>query len=70
MLRTLGPTQVDDTIRLNANEAPNDDPFEANDLLIRYQASRNFGQTGYLTGQVVALVILDYLSPISQNGNN
>ena len=51
-------------------EMPNDDPFEANDLMIRYQRSKAFGQTGYLTSQVVALLILDYLSPISQNGNN
>lgn len=51
------------------DEMPNDDPFETNELMIRYQASKNFGQTGYLTSQVVALIILDYLSPISQNGN-
>jgi hypothetical protein len=51
-------------------EMPNDDPFEANDLMIRYQRSKGFGQRGYLTSQVVALIILDYLSPISQNGNN
>lgn len=51
------------------DEEPDDDPFRANELLIRYQQSRNFGQTGYLTSQVVALIILDYLSPISQHGN-
>jgi hypothetical protein len=52
-----------------ADEAPGDDPFRANELLILYQQSKNFGQTGHLTSQVVALIILDYLSPISQNGN-
>ncbi len=51
------------------DEAPNDDPFEANDLMIRYQESKNFGQTGYLTSQVVALIILDHLLPVAQNGN-
>jgi len=53
-----------------ADEAPDDDPFRANELLIRYQQSKDFGQIGYLTSQVVALIILDYLSPISQNGND
>ncbi|MCP4387480.1 MAG: hypothetical protein GY802_04230 [Gammaproteobacteria bacterium] len=52
------------------DEMPNDDPFETNELMIRYQESKDFGQTGYLTSQVVALIILDYLSPISQNGNH
>ena len=52
------------------DETPGDDPFRAHELLIRYQQSKNFGQTGYLTSQVVALIILDYLSPISQNGSD
>ncbi len=52
------------------DEMPNDDPFETNELMIRYQESKDFGQTGYLTSQVIALIILDYLSPISQNGNH
>jgi len=50
------------------DETPDDDPFRAHELLIHYQRSKDFGQTGYLTSQVVALIILDYLSPISQNG--
>jgi len=53
-----------------ADEAPDDDPIRAHEMLVSYQRSKNFGQTGYLTAQVVALIILDYLSPISQNGNN
>lgn len=53
-----------------ADETPDDDPVRAHEMLVRYQRSKNFGQTGYLTAQVVALIILDYLSPISQNGNN
>lgn len=52
------------------DEMPNDDPFEANELMIRYQLSKNFGQTGYLTNQVVAFIIQDHLSPVSNNGNN
>jgi len=51
------------------DKTPGDDPFRANELLIRYQEPKNFGQTDYLTSQVVVLIILDYLSPISQNGN-
>ena len=50
--------------------APDDDPLRAQELLVRYQESKDFGQTGYLTSQVVALIILDYLSPVSQNGNS
>ena len=55
---------------MSDDEMPNDDPFEANELMIRYQESKGFGQTGYLTPQVVAFIIQDYLSPVSQNGNN
>lgn len=51
-----------------AGQEPDDDPFKANELLIAYQRSKNFGKTGYLTSQVIALIILDYLSPVSQNG--
>ena len=53
-----------------AGESPDDDPARAHELLVRYQESKDFGQTGYLTSQVVALIILDYLSPVSQNGNS
>ena len=53
-----------------AGEIPDDDPLTAHELLVRYQQSKDFGQTGYLTSQVVALIILDYLSPVSQNGNS
>lgn len=53
-----------------ADEEPDDDPDKAHRLLVRYQQSKNFGQTGYLTSQVVALIILDYLTPLSQNGNS
>jgi len=53
-----------------AGQEPDDDPLKANELLIAYQQSKNFGQTGYLTSQVVALIILDYLSPVSQNGGD
>ena len=51
-----------------AGQAPDEDPLRAHELLVAYQQSKNFGQTGYLTSQVIALIILDYLSPISQNG--
>lgn len=49
-------------------QEPDDDPLRAHEMLVAYQRSKNFGQTGYLTSQVVALIILDYLSPVSQNG--
>ena len=51
-----------------SGQTPDDDPFRAHELLIAYQQSKNFGRTGYLTSQVLALIILDYLSPVSQNG--
>lgn len=51
-----------------AGQEPDDDPLRAHELLVAYQQSKNFGQTGYLTSQVIALIILDYLSPVSQNG--
>ena len=51
-----------------SEQTPNDDPFRAHELLVAYQRSKDFGRTGYLTSQVVALIVLDYLSPVSQNG--
>jgi hypothetical protein len=50
-----------------AGQSPDDDPERAHRLLVAYQKSKRFGQTGYLTSQVVALIILDYLSPVSQH---
>ncbi|MDH3221832.1 MAG: hypothetical protein OEO19_20045 [Gammaproteobacteria bacterium] len=49
------------------DEQPNDDPGRALGLLVDYQRAKNFGTTGFLTSQVVALIILDYLSPFSSN---
>ncbi|MDH3387935.1 MAG: hypothetical protein OEN02_08505, partial [Gammaproteobacteria bacterium] len=51
------------------DEQPGDDPGRALRLLVDYQRAKNFGTTGFLTSQVVALIILDYLSPVSSNGS-
>jgi len=55
---------------MTADQKPDDDPGKALQLLVAYQESKNFGKTGFLTSQVVALIILDYLSPVSSNGNS
>jgi len=44
-------------------ELPNDDPLLAHDILLRYQADKQFTEIGFLTPQVVAFIVLDYLSP-------
>ncbi|MFQ3229009.1 hypothetical protein [Reinekea sp.] len=42
---------------------PNDDPMTTHDILVRYQKSKRFKEIGFLTPQVVAFIIQDYLSP-------
>ena len=42
---------------------PNDDPMLAHEILVRFQEENNFKEVGFLTSQVVAFIVLDYLSP-------
>lgn len=43
-------------------EIPNDDPALAHDILVRYQKTKKFEETGFLTHQTVAFIVQDYLS--------
>ena len=45
-------------------EIPNDDPMLAHDILVRYQTEKKFKEVGFLTPQVVAFIIQDYLGPL------
>jgi hypothetical protein len=44
-------------------DLPNDDPMTAHHILERYQKMKRFKEIGFLTPQVVAFIIQDYLSP-------
>ncbi|MBU2863885.1 hypothetical protein KO489_08550 [Reinekea forsetii] len=48
---------------MEANELPNDDPMTAHAILERYQKKKRFKEVGFLTPQVVAFIVQDYLSP-------
>jgi len=39
----------------------NDSPQKAYELLVLYQESKDFSETGFLTSQVIAMIIKDYL---------
>ena len=54
---------------MHQDELPNDDPEVAHHLLIEYQTAKNFGEVGFLTSEVIAFIIRDYLSPL-RNGNS
>ena len=46
---------------METTDTPNDDPAKARELLIAYQQSKNFKVTGFLTSEVIAFIIRDYL---------
>jgi hypothetical protein len=45
-------------------EIPNDDPLLTHSILVRYQTEKKFAELGFLTPQVVAFIIHDYLGPL------
>ena len=47
---------------MSQQEVPNNDPEVAYQLLVRYQNERKFYKVGFLTSDVIALIIRDYLS--------
>jgi chromosome segregation ATPase len=49
-------------------EIPNDDPMLAHEILVRYQKEKKFKEVGFLTPQVVAFIIQDYLGPLRGDG--
>lgn len=46
---------------MEATDTPNDDPSKSHQLLIAYQQSKGFTETGFLTSEVIAFIIRDYL---------
>jgi uncharacterized coiled-coil protein SlyX len=48
---------------MEAENLPNDDPSVSHEILVRYQKKKRFKEIGFLTPQVVAFIIQDYLSP-------
>lgn len=49
------------------DELPNDNPLKAHELLVAYQKNKGFKQTGFLTTEVISMMIKDYLNQ-SSNG--
>ncbi len=47
---------------MSQNEVVNDDPEKTYHLLVAYQKSKNFTETGFLTSEVIAFIIKDYLT--------
>ena len=47
---------------MGQQEVPNNDPEVAYQLLVRYQNEKKFYEVGFLTSEVIAFVIRDYLS--------
>jgi hypothetical protein len=47
---------------MSHQEVPNNDPEVAYQLLVRYQNEKNFYKVGFLTSEVIAFIIRDYLS--------
>jgi hypothetical protein len=47
---------------MSQQEVPNNDPEVAYQLLVRYQNEKKFYKVGFLTSEVIALIIRDYLS--------
>ena len=48
---------------MTTSNLPNDDPMVTHEILVRYQKKKRFKEIGFLTPQVVAFIIQDYLSP-------
>jgi len=46
---------------MDVTDIPNDDPSKSRQLLIAYQESKGFTETGFLTSEVIAFIIRDYL---------
>lgn len=44
-----------------ALEIPNDDPLLTHQIMVRYQQAKEFKEIGFLTPQVIAFIIQDYL---------
>lgn len=47
---------------MSQQEIPNNDPEVAYQLLVRYQNEKKFYEVGFLTSEVIAFIIRDYLS--------
>ncbi|AJQ92755.1 hypothetical protein [Gynuella sunshinyii] len=49
---------------MDANMLPDDDPVRSYELLVAYQKKKRFSELGYLTSEVVAFIIQDYLAVV------